>query len=315
MLLKQLSLLSICATSLQTLQASVSTLTYHNNQSITYIGTNHSNNPNDAQYALLIAAWNDFIQKTSGKNCCVIIEQPTIAPLIINSLEEAITNYGDCGAAYYLAKQATIPLLAGDPLARLGFPLLLTSERWDPDYVRYSCFIQQLELCLRAQEIKKSTKPILESVEKKFGAIFPGTSIEIMITLHEKITGKVFNPYDHHFFKFLTYYPPPKTIRGFFLYRFKALKELRKIVFDYHLKREIATIALIKQQLLAGKHVFVVFGNAHEAFHLKALEVITKGKATPESAKKLYVDQLKYSQSQSDTEDAATVAALFQAIQ
>ncbi len=260
---------------------SVSTLTYNHRQHITYVGTTHSYDPKDAQYKTFANAWNDFLQKTGGDNCCVIIEQSNIPSLTLSSLEKAIHLYGDCGAAYYVAQNSMIPILAGDPLVRLGYHHLIQENKWDPDYIHYVAFIQQMELHNRQEPPStQNPKPILERVEKDFAAVFPNTPIETMISLHSTITGKVFNPYDHHFFKFITYYPPMKSIRSLFLYRFAALKELQEIVFNYHLTREAATIALVKQQLLAGKHVFIVFGNAHEAFHIKALQAITQEKTT-----------------------------------
>lgn len=285
MVIKKINLFFVTLLTVATsINASVSTLTYHN-QHITYVGTEHSYNPKEAQYDTLIQAWNSFLQKTGGKNCCVIIEQPTIVDINLTSLEEAITQHGDCGAGYYLARQANIPLIAGDPLVHLAFPILAKSKKWLSEYVQYTYFIQQLELYNR---IKKENptfdKPILEAVERKVKALFPETSINNLIQLHEQLTNRLFDPYDHHFFQYLTYFPPIKSLRGLFVYHCTALKEIRDIVSNYHLKRDIATVALIKQQLLAGNNIFIVYGKTHEDFHLKGLQIIIKNAVTQEPA-------------------------------
>ncbi len=278
-----LLLLGISAGS--SLQASVAKLRYGNNQQIVHVGTTHSINPRDAQYATLQKAWNSFIQETGGQYCCVIIEKPTTHNLpTFTSFEDAITKCGDYGAAVYLAQQHHIPVIAGDPLVRQAFKKIIDTKEFNADHVRYAYFAQLLTQYnyMYAQKITGDTSS-MEFVEPYFTALFPNISMDYMIALHEKLTGRVFNPLDSNFYTYITWCPAPTSLQGALFYQFDALKELRKIMKLYHIKRDIATIALIKNEISVGRNVFIVYGNHHQEFHLKGLTKIIDN-LTQESA-------------------------------
>lgn len=281
---KSVAILTLITTGIH---ASVSNLIY-NNQKITYVGTAHVYDPNDSQYKTLVQELKKFLKETTGQPCCMVLEQETIHKIYSPSLKDSITSFGDCGAALYLGQQHNIPIIAGDPLKKLAFRLLAASNDFDPDHVRYACFVLLLEMYNRNKENK--IKINTDYIEKEFKQIFPEASLNNMITLHEKLTERTFNVYDYHFYRYVSFYPPPFSLRGIFLYQFPALGEIRKIMCAYHLKRDIATIAIIKEQLLAGKHIFIMYGRAHQQFHIQGIQKIITGIAKSEFATQATVD-------------------------
>lgn len=280
--LQQLTLFGLLVLAPVSAHASVTRMTY-NNQTIIHVGTEHAHDPNHYQYAVLHNAWQEFLQKSAGQPRCVVIEHPTVPTIRHNSLNTAITEYADWGAAFYLAQQHQIPVVAGNPLVYQAFKDIAESKKFNPDHVRYAFFAQSLEMYNRLKQNSSIVVPN-DYLENKIAKIFPNTSLDEMIQLHKRITNRPFDKHDYHFYEYVTKCRPMLSLRAFFYYKFPALKEIHQIMDAYYIKRDIGTLVLIKEQLKSGKHVFIVYGRYHQAFHIQGIQKIIAGVALEESA-------------------------------
>src|SRR5579864_9560582 len=89
------------------------------NQFLFYFGANHSHNPEDKQYQMIQTFWMDFLEKTQGKDCLVLVEGGKRE--VRNSEEEAIHRGSEASFITLLASKENIDTFSPEPPEKLKF--------------------------------------------------------------------------------------------------------------------------------------------------------------------------------------------------
>lgn len=108
-------------------------------QILYFFGARHTNNPADAQFNHLKKFWDEFLNLVKGKSE-IFIEGATRE--VPQDYKEAIREYGESGAIYWLARGANIDVIRPEPSDTEQRKSLCDS--FDPSIVAYTVMIQNL---------------------------------------------------------------------------------------------------------------------------------------------------------------------------
>jgi hypothetical protein len=159
------------------------------NQLLYYFGTNHSQDPNNPQYNLLMEKWNKFASESNGMKTAVIIESFEISTQE-DSIEKSIRRYGERGTGAYLASQNKSLLVFGEPGAKKVVAHLL--KKYSKEEVLL--FFESIAINFwYKNKSEKSLQEFLSSHTDKYRRLLNWPDLIISTDLIKDIYKKIFN--------------------------------------------------------------------------------------------------------------------------
>lgn len=229
-------------------------------QSLFYFGANHSFDPNNEQYGSLDAYWQEFIDKTGGKNCVVLVEGSLRKLYESTTTTEAIRRGGgEGGFITFRAQEKNIPIECPEPTKSLLKEKLL--ESFTQDEVDYRDF----SLCVQTFHRRRCTDPhlVFETFYQRFTNV---PSLSHMKNVHMTLFNTAFDAQDEDFYYSITNPADDATI-------INAVCRTASMIRDQHVVTHIE--ALLKEK----KNVFVVYGATHAVMQEYALTQIVHDKS------------------------------------
>ncbi len=231
------------------------------NQNFFYFGANHSCEPHNKQYQMLEKFWQEFLRKTKGKNCVVLVEGSK--RFVGQNKEDAIMhNGGEGGFITFLAHQANIGTECPEPSEI--FLLNELQEHFSEEeiiYFRFAQAVLQFNRHKKADErldFETFIQPYLINFQK---FVQLPITLAAMKQIHQKLFKQEFNPNDENFFYTITNPVIQDTI-------------INKICREASTIRDIKIVNYIDNLLQQGKDIFIVYGFTHAVIQEAAIREI-----------------------------------------
>ncbi len=231
------------------------------NHYVYYFGANHSLNPDDQQYPVLEAFWQEFLNKTRGRNCVVLVEG-SLRPLK-HCKEEAILGGAEGTYITLLAEREKIDILCPEPQQTWLTKELL--KEFPEEEVAYAFFAQDVFWHLKAEKIRRNfnkdlaIKEDISELQKYFGTTY---TLELLKDIHQKIFSKSFDDSLHEdIFYRITNPVEEETI-------------INKVISRKSMLRDTAIVNCIEDLIGQNKNIFVVYGCTHAIMQEAAIKTI-----------------------------------------
>jgi hypothetical protein len=219
-------------------------------QLLYYFGVNHSQDPNNPQYNLLMEKWNEFVSGSNGMKTAVIIESFEISTQE-DSMEKYIQRYGERGAGVYLANQNKSMLVFGEPGTKKVVAHLL--KKYSKEEVLL--FFESIAINFwYNSKIEKSLQEFLSSHTDKYRRFLNWPDLVISTDLIKDIYKKIFdqelNIEDEKIFSRIT---SPVDIGS-------KINELSRSQSEY---RNEYILDQIEKYWNEGYNIFIIYGAGH----------------------------------------------------
>src|SRR3990167_3558914 len=222
-----------------------------NSQHLFYFGANHSCDPNNKQYPLLESFWTEFLKKTKGKNCIVLVEGSKRP--VKNTKEEAITVAGaEGGFITFLAHQNNICTECPEPDKQHLFDHESLNQ-FSNDAIEYMDFAHCVQQFNRYKRVNLGLK--FENYYQEYNQF---NDLERMKKVHQDLFNTQFNPYDEKFIYEITNPVIQKTV-------------INKLCRQVSIIRDNYIIEYINNLLREGKNIFIVYGCTHAVMQEPAI--------------------------------------------
>jgi hypothetical protein len=235
-----------------------------NDRHIYYIGFKHLSDPEHPDFLMIDRYWNDFMSKTGGNNCVVLIEGNLRA--FVNSKETMIKRSGEGGYATYLATKNNIPVYCPEP--PLPEELKILKQKFSGEHILLFYYIRWVNFFYKRNK-EDTPDNIFQKALTNLKDYLKGTDIDVTSTHINKIYFDLFGN------------DMNKT----------ELDEIRKLVFPIPGKTVINDIAvediLIRDQWIVGqieqlwekeKNIFIVYGQTHAHLQEPAIREFVNNK-------------------------------------
>lgn len=229
---------------------------FKDGQTIFYFGVKHSRDLQDKQWDKLEKYWNEFLRKTQNQDRIILLEGNRL-PDNIGDRDYTITNFGEAGLLYYLAKLNNISVVW--PELSILEEAEKLKKHFDFDLVTYFFFARSAGAWLRAsrcENFNEILKRAAEITEKRLSGA--PISVEQYSAIHKNIF--------HHTF---TEKECDTIIRAATpVYHDSVINDIAR--FDSRIRNE--KIILETEKLWnERKSIFMLFGSAHAVIQERAL--------------------------------------------
>ena len=218
-----------------------------NGQILYFFGARHTNDPTDSQFDLLKKFWKDFLNNSNGERI-MFIEGNTLE--IPKDFEEVVRQYGESGAAKWLAIKENVDVVRTEPEDAQQRKFLC--EVLDPEVVAYTVIAQNLSSWFRHSG-KTSFDDSLDRViirEAKFVDIYKfNLNKDWFLKQHNKL----FNNQVLEDKSFLDKITDPRT----------KYSIVNSIVSERSRLRNEYILSIIKEHWGKGKNIFIIYGRGH----------------------------------------------------
>lgn len=230
-------------------------------QHLVYFGAKHISDPAHQQFLMLEKEWQQFLHKTGGKNCMVIVEGNKRP--VRQTKDEAIrTAGGEGGFITFLAHQAAIETICPEPAH--DWLIKELSGKFSLEEIAYKDFAQNMLSLIRRLKYDQSIsyKILIDgylALDQPYYS-FPLT-IDRMKAIHQQIFGTPFDPDNEQFFYTITNPVKDDTI-------------INKVCRAASIMRDEHIVARIGQLIAADKNIFIVYGASHAVMQEKAVRAL-----------------------------------------
>jgi hypothetical protein len=217
-------------------------------QVLFYFGANHSNDPENHQYPVLQKYWEEFLERTEGKERLVLVEGSL--RLVAPSEKEAIEKSSEGGWVTYFAHRESVPVACPD-ISTDDFAKMmpeLDKEQWV-----LTSFLRWFD------SSKKNLGEICEILKRKEYAKGVEVTPDNLKTLYKHYIGKDFNENESQ-----NYLVDPN--------RDGAITN--KLAREHSDLREVKIVEEIERYWKEGKSIFIAFGSGHLIIQRPALEML-----------------------------------------
>lgn len=229
-------------------------------QYLYYFGANHSRDPQDKQYEMIRVFWREFLEKTGGKNCLVIVEGGKRK--VCDSEEEAIHRGSEASFITYLAAKEGTETFSPEPPEKLKFEEL--AKHFGKDEIAFYHFARMAH---QWNTIPESERPdfydylgkSLSQEQKDSGWSDFDFSIENMIQIQKAMFQREFDMHDQKFFYDVI---NPTT-------QFSKVNAVSR--FEDEGFRDSCILKEIERFWSEGKNLFIVYGVSHAVMHEPAI--------------------------------------------
>lgn len=229
-------------------------------QYLYYFGANHSHDPENKQYKVLRAFWIDFLEKTQGKNCLVLVEGGKRE--ICDSEEEAIYRGSEASFVTYLASKENIETFSPEPSEKLKFEEL--AKHFGKEEIVFYHFARMAHQWNKIPELKRpdfyrylGNSLSQEQKDSSWGNF--DFSVEHMIRLQKEMFNREFDTHDEKFFYDVI---NPTT-------NFSKVNAISR--FEDEGFRDSYILKEIEKFWNEGKNLFVIYGASHAIMHEPAI--------------------------------------------
>ena len=218
-------------------------------QVLYFFGAIHTNNPTDVQFNRLKQSWNEFGDIVKGER---VVFTEGVIRAISSSYEDSIQQYGEAGAAQWLAREAGVVVTCTEPSNENQRKVLCAS--FSPQVVAYTMIAQHLAVWYRQTRQLDFSEAMNWSVsrEAKFAGIYSFTPTVIWFhNQHIKLFGKQ-KLEDKDFLNLIS--DPRKSdtlVNTIVAFRTKIRNEY--------------LLSVINEAWKSGKSIFIVYGKGHLA--------------------------------------------------
>lgn len=231
-----------------------------NNQHIYYFGANHSRDPNNAQFPILEAFWQEFLDVTDGKNCAVLVEG---ALRTIGTTKEACSDEEGC-LITFLASEKNIPVFCPEP--RKSYAVRKLLKNYPIEHIAYMDFAQANYSAHHKKEVAPDinltlfAEFILEDFTRFFKQCFYDRefTLDMIKAVHREIFNNELDIDDKEFFYNICNPVVGTTV-------INKICRANSIIRDKHI------IKYIEALLGQGKNIFAVYGATHAVMQEPAL--------------------------------------------
>lgn len=216
-------------------------------QLMIFFGSSHENKLDSHQWSLLDAKWKEFLDNPNTNKMAII--EPIISSdqVVEKSREEVITNFSEGGYTLWLAQQARIECIWGEPSREEGIFDLKTKYTNEQIMVYYFAR-QMLQWVTQDFRTRPDWRPYIKHMLQKYSELEvwgEEFNLDEVIGWYEKATGKKFGPQDKPTFYDLS--APTTNEVSSFSSKFRD-KHLFGIIIDAWQK---------------GRDIFITYGSGH----------------------------------------------------
>lgn len=218
---------------------------------IFYFGANHSCQPDNEQYPLLRKLWFEFLERTGGLNCVVLIEG-SLRGSYQNEDDAIMHGGGEGGLITYLAGKAKINVMCPEPNSLyMGTELLKHFSSDELNYRRFGHIGQQYHRY-------KKNNPDLK-FEQFYDSYHPDISFNSIQEIHLRLFNTQLDVEDEKWFYDIS---NPVIIKS----------KMNLLARQASRIRDEAIVDFIAQLKKQGKNIFIVYGQTHAVMQKKAIE-------------------------------------------
>lgn len=230
---------------------------------IYYFGVEHSNDPEDPVFDELRGRWQEFLDKTKGRNCALVVEGGRRP--ITTTLKLAIQKFGEMGFIGTLAFKSGIPVYSPELDPRDEIRLL--QGEFSKDYIAYYYLMRivpQWHRCNPPVAWHEFVGAYLKKYKGITGFEDLDFSRENIEKVHQNLFGKELDLNDEDFFYNLI--DPAKDDNPVSQIASKVAK-----------LRDESVVRLISELWKKKRSVFVVYGSEHAIVQEPALRYLVNG--------------------------------------
>lgn len=220
------------------------------NRLLYYFGANHSRDYKHSQYKQLIEKWEEFVNKSKGKDITIVVESAEFTTKCA-SLKEYIRRYGEFGAGVYLAQKDQATVVLGEPKTKEIIDHLL--KKYSKDEILL--FFESIaSIFWFRNKTGKNIQEFFSEHTEKYRKLLDwpdlNISMDIMSKIYQKIFNKELNFNNENIFLEITSPVIDKS-------------KMNKLSRDQSLYRNLHILEKIEDLWNRGENIFIIYGAGH----------------------------------------------------
>jgi hypothetical protein len=214
----------------------------HKEGCIFYFGAYHSCDPGDPQFLALEMFWKEFLERTDGTDCVVLVEGSLRQ--LHNTREKAIKESGEGGLITFLAYRSSICIECPEPPQELLDNYL--RNMFNPEVILYKRFAENMLDIIRSSKYTVIFEDMFDQGE--------------IIAIHKRYFEEPLIVENEAFFTLITNpLLPEKSI-------------INKVCREASIFRDRYIVSYIHRLIKTKKNVFVVYGGTHAVMQEAAIK-------------------------------------------